>query len=143
MIDEVWGTDRKMLVEIVRQLAIEGLDFADCDAAIKKAGVDPDGGMRSVKRLVRNGLVDGKSALDGDWVIGHVTERGLIKAGAWPDDTERVAAQFLAALGEAADREPEPEKRSKLRKAFSAVGDVGTKVAGEALAAYTASVVGG
>jgi hypothetical protein len=95
-----------------------------------------------VDRLVTNGLLHGTPA-GADWAIMRATERGLIKAGAWPDDTERVAAQFLAALDEAADREPEPEKASKLRNAFRAVSDVGTKVAGEAMAAYTAGIIGG
>jgi hypothetical protein len=38
VIGEVWSADHKVLVEIVRQLAIEGLDFADTDAAIERPG---------------------------------------------------------------------------------------------------------
>jgi hypothetical protein len=109
----------------------------------EKAGVDSAVGERSVGRLVDTDMLQGHSTFGGDWTIVHVSERGLIKAGAWPDDTERIAGQFLAALTEAADREPEPEKRSKFRRAASTLGEVGTKVAGEALAAYTAGIIGG
>jgi hypothetical protein len=44
-----------------------------------------------------------------------VTERGLRESGAWPERADQLAAQLIAALAEAAEREPEPAKKSKLR----------------------------
>jgi hypothetical protein len=36
VIDEVWASDHKVLVEIVRQIEVEGRDFAD---EVRRAGV--------------------------------------------------------------------------------------------------------
>ena len=36
----LWDADRRVLVEIVRQIEIDGDDSADTDAAIEKAGVE-------------------------------------------------------------------------------------------------------
>jgi hypothetical protein len=141
---DLWSIDGAVLDAIVHQLTLEGLDVADTDAAFEKAGVDPDTGMRSVDRLARNALLDGTFNLNDVWKIRCVTERGLIRSGAWPDDdTDRLARRIVAALNEAAENEPEPEKRSKFRKAASSVGEVGPKVLGEMLAAYAARMAGG
>jgi hypothetical protein len=139
---ELWSADQRVLAEIVRQIELDGLDFADCYAAFDALELEYEAGSRSVKRLAKAGMLDGQMTLGGTWAISGVTERGLREAGVWPDRADHLAAQLIAALTEAADREPEPERRSKLRAAASGVAGVGRDVLTEVLASYAAKVTG-
>ena len=110
-----------MLVEIVRQIEVEGGDYADSAEAFEKAGVDPAAGALSVQRLVRNGLLTGNATFGGGMVVDGVTERGLRESGAWPT-AEQLTDRLIAAFEDAAEREPEPEKKGKFRSAAGALG---------------------
>lgn len=139
--DNLWNIDHKVLVEIVRQIEVDGEDFADTAAASERAGVDPNVGGRSVERLVRNGMLVGSSTLSGDWAIGQVTERGLRESGAWPT-ADQLAARVVSALNQTAEREPEPEKQSKLRGLATGLGGAGRDVLVDVMAAVVTKSAG-
>jgi hypothetical protein len=80
---ELWSADQRVLAEIVRQIEVDGLDFADCYAAFDALELDYEVGSRSVKRLAKAGMLDGQMTLGGTWAISGVTERGLREAR-WP-----------------------------------------------------------
>lgn len=70
-------------------------------------------------------------------VLTGVTERARRAVGAWPTP-EGFAEQFMTGLAEAIEREPDPEKRSRLKTLLGSLGgivkDVSVEVAGAALA---------
>ncbi len=78
----------------------------------------------------------------GTWLVNGVTERGLREVGAWPDRADQLATHLIAALAEAAECEPEPDRRSRLRTAASGVAGVGRDVLTEVIASYMAKVTG-
>jgi DNA-binding Lrp family transcriptional regulator len=133
--DDLSSTDRRMLAAIVQQIEHDGRDVADMAAISAELGLEAAQTGRSLRRLVDANMVRGKGMLGGNWIVAGVAERGLREVGAWPDRADQLAAQLIAALAEAAEREPEPEKKSGLRTAATGVGrDVLTDV----LAAYMA-----
>jgi hypothetical protein len=74
-------------------------------------------------------------SLEGGWTDDHasgliegISERTRRELGSWPSP-ENLVAQLVTALTEAADREPEPEQKSRLRAAAEALGDVAREVA--------------
>ena len=141
MIDEVWHTDRKVLVEIVRQIEVDGLDFADCTTVFEKAGIDSATGERSVGRLVRTGRLHGQRTFGGDWTIDSVTQQGLRESGAWPT-ADQLAERVVSALDDAAEQEQEPQKRSKLRGLATGLGGAGKDVLVEVLASVVTKSAG-
>jgi hypothetical protein len=56
----------------------------------------------------------------GGWVSG-VSERARRELGAWPS-ADALVDQFAAALRRAADDEPEPERKGRLRQAADVLG---------------------
>jgi hypothetical protein len=60
----------------------------------------------------------------------------------WPDDAEHLAERIMAALTEAAEQEPEAEKRGRLRRAAGSVGEVGRDVFAEVLASVITKSAG-
>jgi hypothetical protein len=74
-------------------------------------------------------------SLSGGWADDHaggmierVSERARRELGSWPSPDDLVA-QLAAALAQAADRESEPERKSRLRAAADALGGVAREVA--------------
>jgi hypothetical protein len=66
--------------------------------------------------------------------VTGVTERALREIGKWPN-ADVIAERIVAALNAAADREPDEEKRSRLRRAADAVGGLGKELFVEITAA--------
>ena len=54
--------------------------------------------------------------------------------GTWPPPPEAWADRLIEAINEAADSEPDPEQRSKLRRLAGAVAEVGRGVFSEVIA---------
>ena len=65
-------------------------------------------------------------------IITDVTERARRVVGQWPT-ADSLAAQITKALSEAADREPDPAKKSRLRDAASVLGETARGVVVEVL----------
>jgi hypothetical protein len=73
--------------------------------------------------------------LSGGWgdlhaggVVTRVYERTRRELGSWPSP-EGVLEQLVAALQEAAEREPEPDRKGRLRAAADALGSVARDLA--------------
>jgi hypothetical protein len=117
-VDNLWTIDAQVLTAIVRQTEIEGESFPDLEAINAALGLDDQQGYRSIRRLVDAGLVISdngrRGGLGGTFAVSGVTERGLRHAGAWSEDATRLAEQVIAALAEAAENEPEPERRGRI-----------------------------
>jgi hypothetical protein len=66
--------------------------------------------------------------------ISAVSERARRELGSWPS-AEPVVSQLAAALSEAADREPEPERKTRLREVAEGLGGAARQIAVEVIAA--------
>jgi hypothetical protein len=65
-------------------------------------------------------------------IITGVTERARRLVGQWPT-ADSLAAEIAMALSEAADQEPDPAKKSRLREAASVLGETARGVVVEVL----------
>jgi hypothetical protein len=72
----------------------------------------------------------------GDWraggIITSVYERTRRELGAWPS-ADSVLEQLVAALAAAADTEPEPERKGRLRAAAELLGGMARDIAVQAI----------
>jgi hypothetical protein len=99
-----------------RSTCPEGRDNLDLTELVNETGVDDSDQLaRSIRRLESADMVDTARSFGEMPSVMGVTERGLRESGAWPERADQLAAQLIAALAEAAEREPEPAKQSKLR----------------------------
>lgn len=138
---DLWATDQKVLSALAEQTESEGRDFADIPSISEQLGLDNEQINKVLRRLHGAGMFDGRVMLGGDWVVSAVTERGLREVGAWPSP-DQLTARLVAALDDAAEREPEPAKRSKLRRAATVLGEIGQKGLTEIIASYAAKMSG-
>jgi hypothetical protein len=69
----------------------------------------------------------------GSWRFTRVTGNARRAAGQWPT-AESLAGSLAIAFSEAADEEPDPESKSRLRQIASFLADTGKDVAAEILA---------
>lgn len=128
--------------------ALPYLWTADLGAIRTAVGLADGESHRVIARLQRAVMIyvaggQGRRGMcDGMYLVNEVTERGLRAAGAWPSEAEALAVQLIAALTEAAENEPDPEQRSKLRAAVSSLGAVGQKTVVEIVASYLAKTTG-
>jgi hypothetical protein len=61
-------------------------------------------------------------------LVGEPTGHARRAVGAWPTP-ESIAARLISALDEAADREPDPERKGWLRKTAAYLGNAGRDLA--------------
>src|SRR6266571_7827171 len=66
--------------------------------------------------------------------IDQVSERGRREIGTWPS-ADAVLDQLVGALSHAAEEEPEPERKSRLRAAADALGGMARDIATAVIAA--------
>lgn len=103
--------------------------------------------QRTTQRALQ-ALVDGfffASVMETDWGIhgvGKPTAQARQAAGLWPTP-ESLADRLVAALAEAAEREPNEERRGLLRRTAEWLGSAGRDVAVDVTAAVISRQVGG
>jgi hypothetical protein len=68
-----------------------------------------------------------------NWDISYVTPEARRAVGQWPTP-ENVVARMAEAFSAAAEREPDPERKSKLRAFGDFLGETGKAVAAEVIA---------
>jgi hypothetical protein len=67
-----------------------------------------------------------------DWDISYVTEKARRAVGQWPTP-ENVVGRLAAAFNEAAEHEPDPERKSKLQAFGGWLADTGQSIATEVI----------
>jgi hypothetical protein len=128
ILDDVWySRDLPVLVEVARRVDA-GEDVVGHVVVADATGLSPEDVCRAARSLGRKGLVvydvDYEGAVDFRDVTGQAyTLTGLHPSG----EDERDALVEL--LKQAADSEPDPEEKVRLRTAAHALGDVSGKVA--------------
>jgi hypothetical protein len=103
----------------------DAADIPDVETFAKITGMDPDQVARAVRALSPR-FIKTQAALGGlmDVAIMGITDEAREKVGQWPTP-EAVADRIVTALLEAADREPDEGKRTKLRAAAETLGSFG------------------
>ena len=122
--ESTWETrDLPVLDAIVRYYdEQDGPEIPDVETFAKLTGMDPGQVARAVRALSPRFIKTGPS-LGGliDVAIMGVTDEARQAVGQWPTP-ESLADRIVVALLEAADREPDERKRTKLRAAADALG---------------------
>ncbi len=77
----------------------------------------------------------------GMWWVNSVTPEARVATGQWPS-AQTMAARIIAGLEEAADREPDEVKSSRLREAASVLGDTVRDLSTNVLAAVITKQLG-
>jgi hypothetical protein len=123
-VESTWETrDLPVLDAIVRYYdEQDGPEIPDVETFAKLTGMDPGQVARAVRALSPRFIKTGPS-LGGliDVAIMGVTDEARQAVGQWPTP-ESLADRIVVALLEAADREPDERKRTKLRAAADALG---------------------
>jgi hypothetical protein len=131
--DDLWSLDLQVLTCVVEHIE-RGDAPLRSTVVVEELNAANDEIFRSLRRLTDNGYIDATATLGGEYLIKRTTERGLRAASAWPDDAERLASKLIEALADAAENEPEPEKRGKIRAAAKSVAGMGKDVLTDVLA---------
>jgi hypothetical protein len=125
--ESTWETrDLPVLDAVVRYFdEHDGPEIPDVGTFAKLTGMEPDQVARAVRalspRFLRIQMTMG--GIMHAAIMG-VTDDARLAVGQWPTP-ESVADRIVAALLEAADREPDERKRTKLRAAAETLGSFG------------------
>ena len=111
-------------------------------ASITGFGIDEV--ARSLENLTDAHYIEAQFLRGADEIVAvhdvRLRERGMRATGVWPPD--EAYQTFLDVIERMAEAEPNPERKSKLRKVGEAVAGLGSEVAGNVIAAVVTRVAG-
>lgn len=140
MEDTWWSRDLPVLDAAVH--LFQQQDFVYVEDLARETGFE----VRDVGRALRDmqGVFVGQIMSMGDmerWCITEVTPEARRAVGQWPTP-ENVIARLAEAFSAAAEHEPDPERRGKLRALGSFLADTGKDFAAEVVAKVIAHQTG-
>ncbi len=122
-----------MLEIALREVDAHGqVDFTDLAS---ESGLDPVVVWRTMRVLDDEGLVDAHHAMMPSGFVTGVSGQTRRALGAWPGP-EALLDQLVRVFTEAAERETEPDRKSKLRAIADGLAGAGRTVALDLIAAY-------
>jgi hypothetical protein len=138
--DTWWSRDLPVLDAAVR--LFEDKDFVEVGDLARETGFDPKDVARALTAMqgVYTGKLQGMGDLDRQ-CITEVTPAARQAVGQWPTP-ENVVARLADAFSAAAEHEPDPERRGKLRAVGSFLADTGKDFAAEVVAKVIAHQIG-
>lgn len=107
----------------------------DPDEIAKRTGLDLAEVGHGLRALQRRGLVEVEETLGGMGWVTEVSGDAYLVTGLHPDGNDSLEA-LANMFREAADRTPDPDEKSRLRRAASAVGDLVGQVGAGVMTAY-------
>jgi hypothetical protein len=133
--ESTWATRELPLLTIVLRRFDAGEQFVDLEEARAELEM-PGPQMWAAANALRDAFppyidvefAGGWGDLHASGLITHVYERTRRELGSWPSP-EGVLDQLVAALSEAAESEPEPERKGRLRTAADVLSGVAHEVA--------------
>jgi hypothetical protein len=132
--DETWSWRERPLLEIAVREADRGHN-----PGFEELAEETRLGLRQVSVGIRAlqdaGYLTAYFAGMDSGVLGNVTERARREIGTWPSP-ESLVDQLARALAEAAERETEPERKTKLRAAAEGIAGAGRSIALELVTAF-------
>jgi hypothetical protein len=138
--DTWWSRDLPVLDAAVR--LFEDEDFVYVGDLAGETGFDPEDVFRALAAMqgVYTGRLQGMGDLDRRWIT-EVAPAARRAVGQWPTP-ENVVARLAEAFSTAAEDEPDPERRGKLRALGSFLADTGKDFAAEVVAKVIAHQTG-
>jgi hypothetical protein len=138
--DTWWSRDLPVLDTAVQ--LFQQQDFVYVEDLARETGFE----VKDVGRALRDmqGVFVGQIMGIGDmerWCITEVTPEARRAVGQWPTP-ENVVARLAEAFSAAAEHEPDPERRGKLRALGSFLADTGKDFAAEVVAKVIAHQTG-
>jgi hypothetical protein len=138
--DTWWSRDLPVLDAAVHLL--QQHDFVYVEDLARETGFE----VKQIARALRDmqGVFVDLTMSMGDverWCITEVTPEARRAVGQWPTP-ENVVARLAEAFSAAAEHEPDPERRSKLRGIGSFLADAGKDFAAEVVAKVIAHQTG-
>lgn len=124
--EDTWGTrDLPVLEYLVEQLDDPNRYWVEAHAIPEALGIS-EKDMRSALSALASAnppYLDGTGVAESRHLlqISSVTERARREVGAWPT-ADRLVDRLVASLNDAAEAEPDEEKRSKIKQVASSLG---------------------
>jgi hypothetical protein len=132
-VEDTWASrDLPVLDATVRLL--ETMDFPSARDIAAEAGMDAETTARALEALDGT-FLDLSRTLGSpeNWHVNTVYAEARRAVGQWPT-AESLITQLAGAFSTAAEREPDPEKKSRLRSIAGVLGGAGRDIAVEVAA---------
>jgi len=141
-VESTWASrDMPVLDATVRLLETSYFPSAQDIAA--EAGMDAETTARALEALDGT-FLDLSRTLGSpeNWHVNTVYAEARRAVGQWPT-AESLAAQLIEAFSKAADQEPDPEQKSRLRSIAGWLGGAGSQIAINVLSTVVGHKLGG
>ncbi len=130
MPEMTWERLEHPILAEIAELTKRGQRGPGASEIVRATGLDDTDVRVALSRLYDSQYVTGTRLRNAGYGQGfqnlHLTERGLRAAGVWPNDDP--FASLVAALQAQIDREPDDERKGKLRRLLEAVVGAGRDV---------------
>jgi hypothetical protein len=133
MVEDTWASRELPILRVALEQIEAGGTFVKIWVLREQLGLDDTSMGIGIRSLEKAGYVEAFSSVKGPIAIKDVTERTRRELGAWPS-ADGLLEQLVMALIEAADAEPESEKKSKLRATADVLAGMARDVAVTAIA---------
>lgn len=147
-LDDVWARrDFPVLREVTRRIDQHGRTYGGVrlQELPDAVGLTLDEVGRAAEALERRKLITLQRYMSGGdvgpWRISDVSGEAYILTGLHPDGEEALEV-LIDVLRQAADKTPDADEKSRLKRAASALGEIGGAVGANVLAAFLAHMGG-
>jgi hypothetical protein len=132
--EDTWTNRDFPVLEAIVRLLDQGSWAVEVRAIAADTGLDPADVDRAITALVGPYVVEydqfGTGGDPNPWAVSQVTENARRVVGQWPTP-ETVVDRLAQAFGDAAEDEPDPERKGKLRQVAAFISSTGRDVATE------------
>ncbi len=129
MVESTWNTRELPILEALATLEAlnDSIERMNLDELVERSGVAVEAGRRAVCALYDDGFITGADAPSyggRDIIDITLTGKGRRAVGSWPSKGDAYD-DIIAAIDARIDDEPDPEKKSRLRKGAEGIGGMG------------------
>lgn len=142
--EDVWTErDYPVLLEVAR-LVDQGENSISAETIGETLGMDPATVGLAYDALVRRGLIEGSGTAEHRSLMwAHdITGDAYLMTGLHPSGDDALSS-LIDALRQAADLEPDPDEKSRLRRAADSLGGISRSVAVGVMTAWATKQLGG
>lgn len=136
-VEDTWTNRDLPVLDVIVRLLDQGNFMVTVRDIAAETGFDPATVDRAITALEGTYVVEYEQfATGGDpnpWRVRRVTAKARQAVGQWPTP-ESLVDHLAEAFGNAAENEPDPDRRGKLRQVASFLGSAGRDVATEVVA---------
>lgn len=135
--DDTWLSRDLPVLDVVVGMLEEGSYAVTVADIAERTGFDTMVVARALDALKEPFLTEYRKLATGGipdmWFVTGVTPAARRAVGQWPT-AESLAARMAVAFAEAADAEPDPQRKSRLRQMATFLGETGKDLATEIMA---------